>query len=183
MSLAAIRRIGSKKTTKHFVVLFLPVNLWGRGSRKKWTTENLVYSKLLRSSRNSLFSYLCFCLQKCFRLLSVSIFSFCIFPLGLSLGKALRRLVNVGWNSVTKIWSQISYGKTAFPLAPDLQKPPNSTFVSMMDREKIVLALKDTGMNFQYLLVTNCKDVSSCSGDYGMNDWRLSSYICRLWVS
>ena len=34
--------------------------------------------------------------KKCFRLLSVSIFSFCIFLLGLSLGKALRRLVNVG---------------------------------------------------------------------------------------
>ena len=42
---------------------------------------------------------------------------------GLSLGKALRRLVNVGWNSVTKIWSQISYSNTALPLAPDLQKP------------------------------------------------------------
>ena len=63
--------------------------------------------------------------EKCFRLLSVSIFSFCIFLLGLSLGKALRRLVNVGWNSVTKIWSQISYGNTALPLAPDPQKPSN----------------------------------------------------------
>ena len=56
-----------------------------------------------------------------FFLLSVSIFSFCVFLLGFSLGKALRRLVNVGWNSVTKIWGQISYGNTALLLAPDLQ--------------------------------------------------------------
>ena len=62
-----------------------------------------------------------------FRLLSVSIFSFCIFLLGFSLGKALRQPVNVGWNSVTKIWNQISYGNTALPLAPDLQKPSNPT--------------------------------------------------------
>ena len=46
---------------------------------------------------------------------------------GLSLDKALHRPVNVGWNSVTKIWSQISYGNTALPLAPDLQKTSNPT--------------------------------------------------------
>ena len=41
---------------------------------------------------------------------------------GLSLGKALRQPVNVGGNSITKIWSQISYGNTALPLATDYLK-------------------------------------------------------------
>ena len=50
---------------------------------------------------------------------------------GTFLGKALRRPINVGWNSVTKIWSQISYGNTALPLAPDLQQPSNPTHLRL----------------------------------------------------
>ena len=73
-----------------------------------------------------------------------SIFSFCIFLLGLSLGKALRRLVNVGWNSETKIWSQISYGNTALPLALDLQKPSNPTNSSILWLQEVILEINLT---------------------------------------
>ena len=46
---------------------------------------------------------------------------------GTFFGQGIAPAINVGWNSVTKIWSQISYGNTALPLAPDLQKPSNPT--------------------------------------------------------
>ena len=68
------------------------------------------FTKWIKESMEEMFSSLI-----CFYLF------FGIFLLGLSLDKALRRPVNVGWNSVTKIWSQISYGNTALPLAPDLK--------------------------------------------------------------
>ena len=35
----------------------------------------------------------------------------------------------------SEIWSQISYGNTALPLAPDLQKPSNSTYHTHQNTE------------------------------------------------
>ena len=70
-----------------------------------------------------------------------SIFSFCIFLLGLSLGKALRPPVNVRVKQYNQNMESDIYGNTALPLAPNLQKPqiPQSQPLDITSIDKLVV--------------------------------------------